>query len=664
VADDPRSAYKRRFERELEPERYEVCELLEELAPDRRRFLETLGSGILYLVSVRAQDQVLPARIQIADNGHVRAFTGKMEMGQGSRTLLAQAVAEELRVPVERVSLVMGDTALCPDDGGTWASLTTPQTVPVLRAAAAAVRAKRTAGGEALTLPRDWKALGQSAPKAGGTDVVTGRLRYPSDLKREGMLHAVVVRNPAVHGALVNFDGEAASRLPGVKVVREGNLLAALSTDARTAREAARLIRAEWKSEPLPAIGEWAARFRQTAVEPVEDKDARYPPLLRQGDSAAGLAAGAKRLRSEYWVTPIAHVPMEPRAALAEWRDGVMTVDCGVQAPFLVRQEVAKALGLPERSVRIVVHDSGGGFGGKQRGECEVEAALLARSAGAAVKLQWSREEEFTCSYSRPAGLLEVESAVDGAGKFTGMRFANYNAGAAGIRPQYEIPQHWVGFYRTKWFIRQGSYRSLAAVANNFARETHMEEWAAELKMDPLEFRLRNITDVRLREVLERTAERFGWGKSRQGNGRGFGLSCNLEKDARLALFVELEAAATGPRVVRMVATGDFGAALNPDNLLNQMTGALIQGMGGALWEQLLFDGEKQRTRRLSQYRVPRFRDLPAMDVRLVDRREVEPAGAGESPITLTAPAIGAALFAATGVRHRRLPMTPASIGG
>jgi isoquinoline 1-oxidoreductase len=354
---------------------------------------------------------------------------------------------------------------------------------------------------------------------------------------------------------------------------------------------------------------------------------------------------------------------MEPRAALAEWRNGEVVIQCGVQAPFLVRQEVARALGVPESQVRIVVRDNGGGFGGKQRGECEVEAAILARLAGAPVHLQWSREEEFTRGYSRPAGLLEVESAVDAQGRLTALRFANYNAGAAGIRPQYEVPDYWVGFFRTKSFVRQGSYRSLAAAANNFAREVHMDEWAAQLSLDPMELRLRNIADARLREVIERTAARFGWGKGKPGAGRGFGMSCNLEKDARLALFVEVDTTGAQPRVIRMTATGDFGAALNPGNLRNQMTGALLQGLGGALFERLDFDATAQRQRRLSQYRVPRFADLPEMDVQLIDRREIAPCGAGESPITLPAPAIAAALFAATGKRLRALPLMESGSG-
>ncbi len=659
MAEDLRRLYKQRFEGDLEPESYDIVEVLDELAPHRRDFLKVLGGGLLFLVTVRAQGRDVPVRVQMMPDGAVRAFTGKMEMGQGSRTLLTQAFAEELGVPVDTVSLVMGDTSLCPDDGGTWASLTTPQTVPVIRKAAAAVRAQRSGGSDALTTPSNWKTLGHSVRNVTSLAIVTGAKAYPSDVRATGMLHAAVVRSPHHKASLVSFDAAAAERLPGVRVLRDKDLLAAMAPDMPTARRAAALITAEWKGEFLTPQTDWPALFRKTAIEPVEQPQARYPPLLRRGDVTAGLGAAVMTRSSSYWVHPIAHVPMEPRAAVAEWKEDGVTVQCGVQAPFLVRQEVARALGVPEARVRIIALDSGGGFGGKQRGECEVEAARLSKLAGAPVRVAWTREEEFTCSYTRPAGLLEVESGVDAGGRLTAMRFANYNSGPAGIIPQYDIPNHWVGFYRTTSDVRQGSYRSLAAVANNFALESHMDEWAEALKQDPVELRLRNISDARLREVIEKTADRFGWASRRSGNGRGVGMSCNLEKDARLALFVEVEATSTRVRIVRMVATGDFGAALNPDGLRNQMTGAIIQGIGGALWEQVAYDTSAQRTRRLAQYRVPRFSDVPSMDVQLIDRRDVEPAGAGESPITLTAPALAAAIFAATGTRKRTLPLLP-----
>ena len=659
VAEDLRRTYKQRFEDELEPERYEIIDLLQQLTPDRREFLKAFGGGLFFLVTVRAQGTDVPVRVQVADDGVYRAFTGKVELGQGSRTLLTQAFAEELGVPVDRVDLVMGDTLLCPDDGGTWSSLTTPQTVPVIRQAAAAVRAARAGGSGTLTAPAAWQTLGTSVRNLSSRDIVTGAGRYVTDVSVPGMRHAVVVRSPHHRARLVSFEADEAAKLPGVQVLRDGDLLAVVAPDPATARHAARSVTAAWTPEPVVPPREWPALFRKTAVPPVEQPNARYPPLLRHGDVDAGLRAAFRTKRSSYLVAPIAHVPLEPRAAVASWTGDTVTIHSGGQAPFLVRQEVAQALKVPQTAVRVIATNSGGAFGGKQRGECEVEAARLSRLAGAPVRVAWTREEEFTCSYTRPAGVIDIESGVDANGRITALRFANYNSGAAGLRTPYDIPHHWIGFYRTTAAVRQGSYRSLAAVGNTFARESHMDEWAHDLSVDPLAFRLRHISDARLREVVDRTAARFGWASRRGGNGRGVGMSCTVEKDARLALCVEVETDGRAVHIVRLAATGDFGAALNPDGLRNQAMGAIVQGMGGALWEQVDFDTSSQRTRRLAQYRVPRFTDVPSIDLEIIDRRDVPSAGAGESPITLPAPALAAAIFAATGTRRRDLPLIP-----
>jgi isoquinoline 1-oxidoreductase len=299
----------------------------------------------------------------------------------------------------------------------------------------------------------------------------------------------------------------------------------------------------------------------------------------------------------------------------------------------------------------------GGAFGGKQRGECELEAAILARAVHAPVRVAWTRDEEFRVGYARPAGAVDIESAVDAAGRLTAWRFRNYNAGAPGLVPPYDLPNMSNEFWRTDSPLRQGSYRALAATLNNFARESHMDEWAHALHRDPLEFRLEHITDARLKEALHKAAGRFGWGKRKPGGGAGYGLACNIEKGARLALFVETEGAGAQLKLRRIVAAGDFGAALNPENLRNQTVGGIIQGIGGALWEQLRFDTRDQLTRNLSHYRVPRFRDIPGIEFELIDRREIPGAGAGESPITLPAPAIANALFSGTNQRRRSLPL-------
>ena len=323
----------------------------------RRDFLRILGTGALLAVPVAGAER--PPRVRLAEGGIYEAFTGKIEMGQGARTLLTQAVAEELGVPVDRVRLILGDTAVTPDDGGTWASLTTPETVPAVR--------KETAEftGRAVKDSAQWNVLGTPAHSLHGRDAVTGKLRYASDLRVAGMLHGAVVRADAYRAKLESFDDAAARALPGVKVVHEGDFLGVVAHDAETAAHAAGLVKAQWKADALPPMDSLIERCRTRAVAPVEVKETRYPPLIRSGDVEAALATASRKLTAAYWASPIAHVPLENRAAIAEWRDGAVTVDCGKSAPFLVRAELAKALGIAESKVRVRVAMIGGAFGGK-----------------------------------------------------------------------------------------------------------------------------------------------------------------------------------------------------------------------------------------------------------------------------------------------------------
>jgi isoquinoline 1-oxidoreductase len=335
---------------------------------------------------------------------------------------------------------------------------------------------------------------------------------------------------------------------------------------------------------------------------------------------------------------------MEPRAAIASWKDGAVEIHSGTQTPFPTRAEIAKALDLPESKVRVIAGNPGGAFGGKHRAECEIEAARLARTAGKPVKVAWTREEEFTCSYHRPAGLVEIESSLGANGKLDAWVHRNYNSGAPALPTPYDTPNISCEFHRTPAPVRQGPYRSLAAVGNIFARESHIDDWAAATKTDPWEFRMNNLADARLRAVLEKL-----------GKGSG-GMACTIEKDARIALRAEVGIEGGAIRLKRFVFVGEYGAIVNPLNLRNQITGALIMGIGGALFEEVRFDLTTQRTRSLADYRVPRFTDIPEIEVHLIDRRDIPSAGAGESAITMTAPAIANAVFAATGQRFTSLP--------
>ncbi|HSL71447.1 MAG TPA: molybdopterin cofactor-binding domain-containing protein, partial [Longimicrobiales bacterium] len=305
--------------------------------------------------------------------------------------------------------------------------------------------------------------------------------------------------------------------------------------------------------------------------------------------------------------------------------------------------------------------DTGSGYGGKHTGECAIEAARLARAAGRPVKLVWTREEEFCWAYFRPAALIEVSSEARADGTVTAWQFTNYNAGGAGIRSAYEMPDRSEVTVPADSPLRQGSYRALAATANNFARETHLDELAAQLKIDPLAFRLHNLQQPRLRAVLQGAADKFGWSDWKPAPGRGIGIACGTEKGGYVATCAEIavDRASGRIQVVRVVEAFECGAIVNPDGLRNQVEGAIVMGLGGALWEAIEFENGRILNPRLSQYRVPRMSDLPPIDIVLLDRRDLPSAGAGETPIITIAPALGNAIFRATGQRLRALPLAP-----
>jgi len=706
----------------IEVERYELFAQPAHhfnLELERRDFFKLLGGGLVLVFTLdafgsqesgrqegesgrRAQGNSTPKDIagwlHIGEDGSITAFTGKVEFGQNIRTSLSQVVAEELRVPISSIRLTMGDTDLTPFDMGTFGSRTTPTMAPQLRKAAAAARevlidlaaeewkvdraslavkdgkvinersrqsldfGKLTRGQKLLkvisenaaTTPADqWKIAGKSVAKVDGRDFVTGKHRYTSDTRPLDMLFGRVVRPSAFNAALVSVDSREAEAMPGVKVVRDGSFIGVAAPNAQTAARAASAIKAEWKAEPQPSATELFDYLRKQA--------APSPQANVRGSIPEGLANADKKLEQTYTVAYIAHAPLEPRAAVAEWSKGRLTVWTGTQRPFGVRGELAEAFRIPEERVRVIVPDTGAGYGGKHTGDVAVEAARLAQAAGKAVKLLWTREEEFTWAYFRPAGVIDVSSGVRDDGAITAWEFHNYNSGSAGIQHRYGLPNQKIVFHQAKSPLRQGSYRGLAATANHFAREVHMDELAHAVKMDPLEFRLKNLKDERMKAVLTAAAKAFGWGKGKSAPNCGNGIAAGFEKGGYVATCAEVSVDRESGKVklMRVVEAFECGAIVNPDQLKNQIEGSIVMAIGGALFEAIDFDNGKIVNGRFSRYRVPRFSDVPAIETVLVDRKDLPSAGAGETPIVGLAPAVGNAIFEAVGIRLRSLPMAP-----
>lgn len=689
-----------------------------DFAVTRREFTQLLGAGLLITVLASPSPAQrrgggggrggrgpargpIAARVHIGQDGALTVFTGKVEGGQGSRAELTQAAAEELRVAPDRIRLVMADTSLVPDDGTTAGSRTTPSTVPAVRAGCAAARglmekaaakkwkvpqaAVRAREGEiehpasgrkiayaqlaadaaladefAQTVPadveleplQDWNVMGSSVPRPNLRDIVTGKHAYPSDTTRPGMLYGKILRPPAYGATLTSIDLAKAKALSGVVVVRDNQFVGVAAPTTAAAEEAI---------DVLAGSAKWERREQVSSRDLFGHLRARVSGGMPGNPFADELKAAHRKIEATYEVAYVQHAPMEPRAAVAEWADGGLTVWTATQAPFGVRSELARAFRLDESKVRVIVPDFGGGFGGRHSGESAVEAARLAREAGKPVCLRWTRAEEFTWAYFRPAALIDVQAGVDAKGAITSWHFVNVNSGGSAVETPYRIASAKSQYVQSEAPLRQGSYRALASTANNFARESAMDELAHAAGIDPLAFRLAHLEEGRLRSVLEEAARRFDWSRrvAQKRPGVGVGIACGTEKGSYVATCAEIEIEGGGKRyrVTRVCQAFECGAIINPRNLEAQNVGCIVMGLGAALREAVEFEKGGIQNASFSSYEVPRFSDVPEIEIHLLNRPDLPSVGGGETPIIGIAPAIANAVFHATGRRIRRMPI-------
>ena len=627
------------------------------------------------------------AWLHIGGDGIVTVFTGKVDAGQDNRTGLSIILTESIGVPLGDVRLVMGDTDLCPHDAGTFGSRSTPDAGRELRVLGQAARGvlddlasapggmpERGIGALVEGLQRvdvvsrhanrrgregTYRSSGTppGVPRLTGRSIVTGTKRYPSDIVLPGMRHGQVLRPPAVGATLRSIDlGDVAGE--DVEVIRDGSFVGVVAATEAQARVALARAKAEWDLADQPGEDDLESHLR---AHPIEDEGWEGGFHRESGDVDRALATAQVRVEATYRTAFIAHVPMETRVAVAEWTDdGRLTIWTATQVPFGVRADAAEALAIPESAVRVIVPDFGGGFGGKHAGEVAVEAARLARAVGAPVKVRWSREDEFRHGYLRPAAVIDIRAGAGRDGRLAAWQMTNLNSGTFGLEGPYGVANQRLDYQAAKAPLRQGSYRGLAATANHFARESAMDEAAVALEIDPLELRLSHLGDERLAAAFREVAERIEWPRARDP-AVGLGIAGGIEKDARVATAVELRVGEDRrPRLTRIVTAFDCGRIINPNALTNQIQGAISMGLGGALFEAVRFErGGVLTNASMTDYRVPRMSDLPAIEVILLDRPDVPSAGAGETPIIALAPAIANAIFDATGVRLRDLPLIP-----
>ncbi len=727
------------------------------VAPSRRRLLKAAAVVVGFSFSGLPQAQTatvgaatkklalseVDAFLAIRPDGSAIVYSGKVDLGTGHRIAMRQIVGEELSLAVERIDLVEGDSALTPNQGPTAGSSGVMRGGMELRQAAATARegllalgaarlqkplgelnlvngavvaadGTRISVGElvggrnldlamnpkaALKNPAQYTLVGQSLPRPDMPDKVTGQHRYVHDLVLPDMLHARVVRPPAVGARLLSVDEGSVAHLPGVRVVRRQDFVAVLGTDEWATIRAARELRLQWgESTTLvthEAVVDWARRGPFTA----------HDTVVNRGDPTrlAALEQSADALSATY-VWPVqSHASMGPSCSVADVRSTQATVWTASQASHRLVNACAAALNLPRDKVRTIYLDGAGCYGMNGHDDASIEAAMLSQAVGRPVRVQWSRQDELGWDPKGPPQLLELRGSLTADGRIdawhTEMWLPRATANlewvpllsplAAGLPqpqgqstglvtqngdPSYSaqavrVVVHWLGAAP----LRPSNIRAPGKVANCFAVESFVDELAARAKADPLQFRLRDLTNPRGREVLTRMALRMGWtarpspqaaSSARLQSGRGMAYIHYKHNETYVAIGMEVDVRRdTGEiQVKRIVCAHDCGLMINPGAVRAQVEGNILQTLSRTLHEETQFDRSRVTSVDWASYPLLRFPEVPQLDIELIDRRMEPPLGAGEAASSPVPAALANAVFDATGVRLRTVPFTPARV--
>jgi isoquinoline 1-oxidoreductase len=693
---------------------------------DRRQFLKVTGSGIvLYFVlgdlwALAQEGGARPVRgslptdfnafLRIGPDGRVDCYTGKIEMGQGIYTSLAQELADELDVPMESVHMVMGDTELCPWDMGTFGSVSTSVFGQALRRAAAEARAvlvelaaeqlktpavrlatdngavfdkedkknrvtyaqlaqgkkieRHATGRVAVKTPAQFKVMGKSVTRWDARSKVTGVAQFAGDVRLPDMLYAEILRPPAHNAKLTSVDVSEAGQVKGALVIHEGDFVAVVHQYPDMAELALSKIKATFDNPPAD----------------LDDKNI-FDHLLKvapegrvvaeAGDLSKGEGDAAAKFEATYLDGYKAHAAMEPHTAVVNFDGSKATVWASSQNPFTLKQGVAKELGIAPEGVRVISPFVGGGFGGKTRNNQAIEAARLAKLTGKPVQVAWSRGEEFSYDAFRPAAIVKIKSGITGSGGISLWDYHVYYAGERGAEQFYHVPNHSTVAHGAAWGsapgthpFATGAWRAPGNSTNTFARESQIDIMAAKAGMDPLEFRMQNLTDTRMRRVLQVAAEKFGWKPAKAPSGRGWGIVCGIDAGTYVAAMAEIGVTkATGEvKVKRVVCAQDMGLAVNPEGATIQMEGCITMGLGYALREHIRFKGQTVLDTNFDTYEIPRFSWVPKIETVIVENHEADPQGGGEPAIIVMGAVVANAVYDATGVRLFQLPLSPSSL--
>jgi CO/xanthine dehydrogenase Mo-binding subunit len=684
-----------------------------------------------------AANPKLSSWVAFSSDGRVAVSPGKVEIGQGIVTALAQIAADELDVDIARVRMVRASTAGSPNEGVTSGSLSVQQSGRAIRRACAEIRqiflaaaAERLGvatdvleindgtisgpgnvstsyfelAGE-VSLDRD--ATGSGTPKAAARrsvagisvqrldipDKVFGHPRFIQDGAQPGMLHGRMLRSELPRAVLVELNEDGARKIEGlVAIVRDGNFAGVVSeTEAGAERALAALRKgAKWASrEKLPdedALAEWL-KIQPAELAVIASKKAQTRP------------AKARTIKRQYARPYIAHGSIAPSLAVAQWSGDCVRVWTHSQGVYLLRADLALVLKLPLENITVEHREGAGCYGHNAADDVALDAVLLARAAGGApVRVQWSRADEMSHAPFGAAMTIEIGADLDARGEIVEWRHSIWSnghtarPGRAGLPallaatelanpfpraiatnppqangggadrnsiPLYDFPSWQIESHRlTAMPIRTSALRTLGAQGNVFAIESFLDELAAERGEDPVEFRLRHLSDPRARDAIGAVARRANWKPAkREGIGYGFGFARYKNTGAYCAVIAEVEGA-EDIAVRRLTIAVDVGEAINPDGVINQIEGGAIQATSWVLKEQVRFDSTRITSNSWAEYPILRFSEVPEVDVEVLSRPDADPVGAGEAAHGPVTAAIANAVFDALGIRVRQLPIT------
>jgi nicotinate dehydrogenase subunit B len=534
---------------------------------------------------------------------------------------------------------------------------------------------------------KDYKVVGTSVPRFDIPAKVAGTFEYVHNVRVPGIVHGRVVRPPAIGAKLLSVRDDSVRGIPGAQIIRRNDFLGVIAPREEDAIRAKLAVQAEWSSSGrLPDIDSIYRELRQRAV--VSDD-----PGYDQGDIAAGLARGKTRLKATYDFPFQAHAMIGPSCAVADVSADRATLWSGSQWPQGDRSDIAKMLGLPVERVQLIWREASGSYGRLGCDDAAADAAIMSQIAGKPVRVQWMRDDEHGWEPVSPAMTMTIEGAADSSGRVTAFDYVQYSPSHSMGEKGNHLAWHLIGgapgwgrksgaaanlwydieakrarnVYVEPWL--RGIYlRSPGGLQSIFAYESFMDELASAAGIDPLEFRLRNTRDARDQDVLRAAANLSGWqsrptprqkGATLTGRGIAMGRYGAGQSRSALVVDIEIERASGKIALTRACIAFDCGFVLNPDGLVNQVEGGLLQGLSRALHEQVKFDRSKVTSLDWNGYRILRFTELPEVKTQLIPRPDEPWGSAGEAGTVTTAAALANAVFDATGKHPRRLPLDP-----